>query len=63
MRATGEQLADVQRQVSKGEYEINSQRVATAILERIGVIQGSEPVKSRRGGRALMPELNVPREV
>jgi hypothetical protein len=63
MRATDEQLTDVQRQVSRGEYEVNSQRVAVAILERIGVIQGPEPVNGRRGGRVLMPELNVPREV
>ena len=63
MRATDEQLTDVQRQVSRGEYEVNSQRVAVAILERIGVIQGPEPVSGRRGGHVLMPELSVPREV
>ena len=37
MRATDEQLADVQEQVSRGEYEVDSQRVAEAMLERIGV--------------------------
>ena len=62
MRANDEQLTDVQRKVSRGEYEVNSQRVAMAILERIGVIQ-SEIVRSREGGRGLLPEMNVPREV
>ena len=51
MRATGEQLAVVQKQVSRGEYEVNSQRVAVAILERIGVIQSRDPVKERGNGR------------
>lgn len=62
MRATDEQLADVQKQVSRGEYQVNSQRVAVAILERIGVIQGREPVRSRTSGHGLLQELNVPRE-
>jgi hypothetical protein len=61
MRATDEQLADVQRQVSRGTYEVNSQRVAVAILERIGVIQSRSPVMGRGGGHALLQELSVPR--
>ena len=60
MEANDEQLADVQRRVSRGEYEVNSQRVAVAILERIGVLQIGDV--SRRGGRGLMPELTGPRE-
>lgn len=63
MRATSEQFANVQQQVSRGEYEVNSQRVAVAILERIGVIQSREPVRGRGSGRGLLGELNVPREV
>ncbi len=63
MRATSEQFADVQQQVTRGEYEVNSQRVAVAILERIGVIQNREPVSGRGNGRGLLGELNVPREV
>jgi hypothetical protein len=63
MRATGEQLAVVQKQVSRGEYEVNSQRVAVAILERIGVIQSRDPVKKRGNGHVLLRELNGPREV
>ena len=63
MRATNEQLEVVQRQVSRGEYEVNSQRVAMAILERIGVIQTRNPVRERGSGRVLLRELNVPREV
>ncbi len=62
MRAKDEQLTDVQDKVSRGEYEVNSQRVAVAILERIGVLQ-SGAVRSREGGRGLLPEMNVPREV
>ena len=63
MRATGEQLAVVQKQVSRGEYEVNSQRVAVAILERIGVIQSRDPVKKLGSGHVLLHELNGPREV
>ena len=48
MRAEDEQLEVVQRQVSRGEYEVNSQRVAMAMLERIGVIQTRNP---RQGAR------------
>ena len=62
MRANNEQLAVVQDKVSRGEYEVNSQRVAAAILERIGVLQ-SPDVRSRESGRVLLPELNGPREV
>ncbi len=63
MRAEGEQLAVVQRKVSRGEYEVNSQRVAIAILERIGVIQVRDPVRMRGSGHGLLHELNGPREV
>ena len=59
---TDEQLAVVQDKVSRGEYEVNSQRVAVAILERIGVLQ-SPDVRSRESGRVLLPELNAPRGV
>jgi hypothetical protein len=61
MRANDEQLASVQRKVSRGEYEVNSQRVAVAILERIGVMQIPDVTKLE-SGRALLPELNGPRE-
>jgi hypothetical protein len=62
MRANNEQLAVVQDKVSRGEYEVNSQRVAVAILERIGVLQ-SPDVRSRESGRVQLPELNAPRGV
>lgn len=62
MRATDEQLTDVQRQVSRGEYEINSQRVAMAILERIGAIQSRGRLSGRGGGgHALLHELSAHR--
>lgn len=59
MRANDEQLAAVQQRISRGEYEINSQRVAVAILERVGVMQS--PDIKRESGRSLLPGLNVPR--
>ncbi len=62
MRANDEQLAAVQRKVSRGEYEINSQRVAVAILEQIGVMH-SPDVRKLEGGHGLLPELNAPRGV
>lgn len=62
MRANNEQLTVVQDKVSRGEYVVNSQRVAIAILERIGVIQNAN-VSNREAGRGLLPEMNVPREV
>jgi hypothetical protein len=61
MRANDEQLALVQQKVTSGQYEVNSQRVAVAILERIGVMQNAN-VRSREAGRGLMPEMSVPRE-
>ncbi|GIK76531.1 MAG: hypothetical protein BroJett022_02210 [Actinomycetes bacterium] len=61
MRATDEQLAVVQKQVSRGTYEVNSQRVAVAILERIGVIQSRDPVTGGGGGHALLHELSARR--
>jgi len=62
MSPNDEQFAKVQDRVSRGEYEINSQRVAVAILERIGVIQNAG-LRNRESGRGLLPEMNVPREV
>ncbi len=62
IRADDEQLALVQQKVSRGEYEINAQRVAIAILERVGVMQNTS-VRNREGGHGLMPEMSVPREV
>jgi len=59
MRANNEQLTVVQDKVSRGEYEVNSQRVAGAILERIGVMQLG--IRNREAGRGLLPEMNVPR--
>jgi hypothetical protein len=61
MRATDEQLEVVHRQVNRGEYVVNSQQVAVAILERIGVIQSRGRISGRGDGHSLMPELNAPR--
>ncbi len=66
MHLHSEQLALVQRQVAHGEYEVNSERVATAILERIGA-----PINDRdrdrpddaEGGRDLLRALTGLRAV
>ena len=58
MRTTSEQLESVQRRVSRGEYVVNSERVATAMLERFGAtISHQELVSENEGGRALMRAL------
>jgi hypothetical protein len=62
MRANSEQLATVQQQVSRGEYKVNSQRVAVAILERVGVLTSVNAVKMAEDGHILLPEMNAPRE-
>ncbi len=59
MRPTSEQVESVQRRVASGEYVINSQQVATAMLERIGAtISHQEVVSEAEGGRALLRALS-----
>lgn len=62
MNANHEQLEYVQRRVARGEYEVNSDRVAAAMLERIGTTISNQQLVSRReGGRVLLQALSVPR--
>ncbi len=59
MRPSNEQVESVQRRVASGEYVIDSQRVATAMLERIGAtVSHREVVSEAEGGRALMRALS-----
>ena len=58
MRTSSQQVESVQRRVARGEYVVNSQQVATAMLERIGAtISHQEVVSEAEGGRALMRAL------
>ena len=59
MRSSTEQIQSVQRRVSRGEYVVNSQQVATAMLERIGAtVSHQEVVSEAEGGRALLRALS-----
>jgi anti-sigma-28 factor FlgM len=58
MRSSNEQIESVQRRVTSGEYFVDSEQVATAMLERIGAtISHHEVVSETEGGRALMRAL------
>ncbi len=56
--AHSEQVESVQRRVTRGEYVVDSEQVATAMLERIGAtVSHQERVSEAEGGRALMRAL------
>ncbi len=58
MRPSSKRVESVQRRVASGEYVIDSERVATAMLERIGAtVSRRETVSESEGGRALMQAL------
>lgn len=58
MRANSEQLEYVQRRVAQGEYQVNSERVAEAMLARIGARSSERDVVSEpAGGRGLLQAL------
>lgn len=58
MRSTHQQLEAVQQQVDSGQYIVNSEQVATAMLERIGAtVSHHEVVSESEGGRALLRAL------
>lgn len=51
MRANGEQLDYVRTKVARGEYRVDSQDVAAAMLDRIGALMvGREAVSHPEGG-------------
>lgn len=43
MCASAEQIGYFQQRVARGEYKVNSQRVAAAMLQRIGALAFVEP--------------------
>jgi len=51
MRAKSAQFGYVQRRIAKGEYRVNSQRVAAAMLQQIGAIALDREI-SGEGDRA-----------
>lgn len=59
MHATTKQVESVQRRVARGEYVVDSERVATAMLERVGAtVSHREVVSEAEGDRALMRALS-----
>lgn len=59
MRINGEQLEHLAQVVQLGEYRVDSDEVARAMLERIGARLIDRTVISERGGdRALKRALN-----
>ena len=62
MRVSNEKVESVQRQVASGEYRVDSERVARAMLERIGAtVSNREVVSASEGGRVLLQALSAPR--
>lgn len=58
MHPHGEQLEYVQRQVAQGEYTVDCQQVAVAMLERIEAkMNGAQVLNPRDGGHALLEAL------
>lgn len=59
MRPSNEQVESVQQQVAAGDYVVDSERVATAMLERIGMtISHQEIVTRAEGGRTLLQAMS-----
>lgn len=57
MRAGGEQLQHLQEVVSLGEYRVDADQVATAMLERIGAAMDRASLSERGGDRVLKQAL------
>ena len=64
MRVHSEQLEYVHRQVARGEYRVNSERVAAAMLQRIGAnVLDRELITVPDADRARPPALSALRGV
>lgn len=61
MRENSAQLGYVQKRVARGEYRVNSTRVAEAMLQRIGALVLDREI-SGRSDRARQAEANARRE-
>lgn len=53
----GDQLQYLQQVVSEGEYSVDSDQVATAMLERIGAAMDRAHLSERGGDRVLKQAL------
>jgi len=61
MRATSEQhIGGVQRQVAKGEYRVDSNRVAAAMLQKIGAMVLCRELSSEAGRARSTAESDRP---
>jgi len=61
MRATSEQhIGVVQRRVAKGEYRVDSGRVAAAMLQKIGAIVLGREISSEAGHNRSSAENGRP---
>jgi hypothetical protein len=59
VRVGSHRLQSVQELVSTGEYQVDCQLVATAMLERIGApIAERERISASEGGRVLLEALS-----
>ena len=59
IRVGSNRLHSVQELVATGEYQVDCQLVATAMLERIGAtVSDRERVSQREGGRVLLEALS-----
>lgn len=59
VRVGSNRLQSVQEMVSTGEYQVDSQLVATAMLERIGAtVSEREQISATEGGRVLLEALS-----
>lgn len=59
IRVGSNRLQSVQQLVATGEYEVDSDLVATAMLERIGAnVSEREPISATEGGRVLLEALS-----
>jgi hypothetical protein len=59
IRVGANRLQSVQQRVAEGQYEVDCQLVATAMLERIGAnVSDRELISATEGGRVLLEALN-----
>ena len=57
LSSDGEQLQHLQQVVSLGEYRVDAEEVATAMLERIGAAMDRAALSERGGDRVLKQAL------
>jgi hypothetical protein len=57
MEVTPEQLGHVRRRVAQGDYRVNSERVAAAMLEKIGAMVIGREI-GRTSGRTHLTEVH-----